>query len=274
MQIRQITANNCIDLDSSSNPQGFTDIDIDEKVYHLSEKQEEKYRVTPFFIEIHPLRHYKISWEYKCSKDCKFYQSIFCYNKDKRLIESFDMLRHGEPVIIKNVCNDNKTIICDGKLNGWNRINSQCCKRIVGFNYNGNDLYETICADDYIKYIGDGNKNDINNGAYCNIDMNNKTIRLSREIPAEIENKIIPNKTVIMNHSANTTQDHIYPFFNTDYSNRIVADNEWHQSQHIIKGNSSIFELTDNKFRKGTKYIKLAVICHKKGDIWFNNLIM
>eukprot|EP01084_Bolivina_argentea_P273980 466832_1 len=194
MAVRQITANNCIDLDSTNSPQAFTDIDIDEKVYHLSEKEDEKYRETPFFIEIHPLRHYKISWEYKCTKDCNFYQSIFCYNKDKRLIESFDMLRSGEPVIIKNVCIDNKTIVCEGQLNGWNRVNTQCCRRMIGFNYNSDDLYETVCADNYIKYTGDWRKNDPNNGAYCNIDINNKTIRLSREIPQEIKDKIIPIK--------------------------------------------------------------------------------
>ena len=76
------------------------------------------------------------------------------------------------------------------------------------------------------------------------------------------------NKTVIRNHCAGST--YVYPFYHS--SNRVINDNQWHKSQHIIKGASSIFEFTEEKFRKGTKYIKLGIYCNKGGDIWFNHL--
>merc|ERR1712087_218755 len=163
-----------------------------------------------------------------------------------------------------------------GQLNGWTQVNQQCCRRIIGFYFTSDSLYERIHADAYIKFEGNPKKNDANQGAYCHLDPNNKTIRLSREMPQAIREKIVPNETVIRNHMGGEMNcaEHMYPFFKSarQGTQRVVADNEWHQSQHCIHGSSSVFELSHDRFRLGTKFIKLGIICNKQGSLWFNNL--
>lgn len=174
-------------------------------------------------------------------------------------------------MIIENIDSDNKTLKVNKDPKNWESVGTQCCRRIIGFYYDGGDVNEKLYADAYVTYPVDTDwrKNDAELGAYCHIDHNEKVIKLSQELDQGIRNRITLNKTVIRNHYGNST--YVYPF---DFSmDNIQKDNNWHSMSHTINGVSADFGVSDNtKFRKGTKYIKLGIYCDKGQDIWFNNL--
>ena len=191
-----------------------------------------------------------------------------CLDKNKRPISSVDLCRNGDAVIINNIDADNKTLRVDRNPKGWAPANSQVSTRIIGLYYDGYDVNERLFADDYISYTGDWRKSWPESGAYCSINANAKTIKLSQCIPNEIKEKIQLKQTVIKNHYGSST--YVYPFYHEH--NDVFKDAQWHTASRLIHGASAEFGVSNEKFRKGTRFIKLGIYCNVGGDIWFNNL--
>eukprot|EP01084_Bolivina_argentea_P030645 56746_1 len=270
--IRTINKTNIILLNALNNQNAFinTNIDQTENVYHLSCEEGSIYRnfILPYFVQVHPLKKYKLSWEYKITNNNEFYQYIQCFNKNFKQIWHWNIIRKGKPAVIQSISNDNKTIYlynnqyCD--ISEWSSINTGPAARLIGFNYNADDLYENVFFDDYIFNNGDWRIMEPDFGGYNKLDNNNKIITLSKPIPEYVKNKIIYNETVMINLIAGSTW--IYPF----YSSNIHNDMKWHKGEYILNGVASSFGHFD-AFRKGTKYVKIGIYCNK-GDVWFNNL--
>ena len=277
--IRKVGECNSFYLDANEDADNsFSNIDIDENSFFIAkDNQDLRCKDTINYIKIHELRHYKVSCDYKCDKDCSFQFYIKCFDTNLTEIETFHVARVGAPVIVKGIDNDKKTIKCEGDLSQWTQVNENtlCSDRIIGFNYKGENVYDKVVADDYIKYNGSWRDNGKTKGGYCDIDNKEKIIKLSVAIPNDIKKKIINNETVIRNHLWGSTSTYLSMFDSTN----VVTDGKWHHCQRVIGGVDTMF-LSDkrrennNKFRKGTKYIKLGIRRYGKstGCMWFNHV--
>eukprot|EP01083_Nonionella_stella_P187513 689202_1 len=165
---------------------------------------EENY--TQYFIKIHGLKHYKLSMEYRCTGSRQFWARFKCFDDHFQEITGCDTApRYGEPAIVCKVHDDKKTIECDRRITGWSSVESQNCNRIIGFYYNGYNVYDRVRADDYISYTGSWREASPMEGAYHK--MNGRILTLSKAIPQKIEQNITPNTTVIMNHGIGCTNN-------------------------------------------------------------------
>eukprot|EP01084_Bolivina_argentea_P167136 290135_1 len=76
----EISEYNSVYLDAKKDTSAFTNIGIDEKSFYVAKGEEQNCMDIPNFIKIHELRHYKLSLDYKCEKDCTLQFYVKCFD--------------------------------------------------------------------------------------------------------------------------------------------------------------------------------------------------
>ena len=173
----------------------------------------------------------------------KIYFGLKCFKENGEGIEREDINRTRESLLITSINTDGKSLTVNKSPETWN---------------NGSDKY----SNDYLKCIGfyfDGKINHLPDyliySAYSK--FNDNKINLNKDIPKEIIDKIIPYKTIVMNH--NCGNGNYY-----DYSaacGEVVSD-KWTEYKALYKGFSDGYGDEKGKFRLGTKYVLPFIICN------------
>jgi hypothetical protein len=192
----------------------------------------------------------------------RLYFGLDLYNKDKKQITSWDVLRAGNDATVNSI--SNTQINVSQTLSGWYDQTHIAGERSLGFYYNGDTATK---VPDYVYYwFGDtpcGAPSGYScysspwpdRGAYNGTGINgSKVINLNRPLPADLLANIVPGTTVVKNHYAGGTY-----LYSAAANTPVPWD--WENlafNRGGISGEGFGYNMT--QFRQGTKYAKVIFL--------------
>ena len=170
----------------------------------------------------------------------KMYFGLHCYKEDGTDIVAQYVYRKDESLLITSKSTDGKSFTLEKKPETWNNSNDSYSEKnykVIGIYFDGN----INRLPDYL----------INTPAYDKYIDNN--IVLNKEIPKEINDKIIPFKTRVMNHYDSSTYDYSAACY-------VEVPEKWTKYKAVYNGFSKGYGDIIGKFRLGTKKVSPLIL--------------
>jgi hypothetical protein len=222
----------------------YLNIDSDES-YKCIEGSKTVFSRNMFKMD--PNKKYQIDIDVKSmgTISSKFYLSVNCFrseNPNSKINSTYVSYMDSSTSIIQKYNSDSIFVDSDFEsLTYWMPESSSAYMRYIGFYFNGD-------VDKTPDIVFDG---------YNNIDLENNSIILAKDLPKSIMDKIIPDTTVIRNHYGSN------PFvflFNG------IVPKEWTHISRTISG-INIKSCDDpKKFRRGTEYFTVGFMANDHQD--------
>lgn len=166
----------------------------------------------------------------------KMYFGLHCFKEDGTDILCQHVHRTKESLVITSISTDGKSFSLEKKPETWYNSNNSY-QKVIGIYFDGN----INRLPDYL----------IESPAYDKYIDNN--IVLNKEIPKEINDKIVPFKTRVMNHYYSGTYDYSAAW-------GVDVPEKWTEYKAEYNGFSSGYGDIKGKFRLGTKRVSPLIL--------------
>ena len=199
----------------------------------------------------------ELKGEFRSCGDVKsrIYFGLISLRENGEEILGKHVLRVDEPLIVKSVCSDRKSLILNKKPEKWDNSNEKYNTKnfkYIGIYYDG----KTEHLPDYLIFTP----------AYNN--YNDNIINLNKEIPEDVVKNIKNDITIVMNHHDTNTRDY-------SAANGVEVPEKWTEYKVEYRGYNKIGEYDQKgKFRPGTRLVRPFVYCNcdNKGELEIKNI--